>query len=40
MKKTDKTIGELFREATARTLELSVTDRIWELILDTILEIA
>ena len=35
-----ETIGELFREATAGTLELSVTDRIWELILDTILEIA
>ena len=35
-----ETIGKLFREATAGTLELSVTDRIWELILDTILEIA
>ena len=35
-----ETIGALFREATAGTLELSVTDRIWELILDTILEIA
>ena len=35
-----ETIGELFREATAGTLELSVTDRIWEIILDTILEIA
>ena len=35
-----ETIGELFREATAGTLELSVADRIWELILDTILEIA
>ena len=35
-----ETSGELFREATAGTLELSVTDRIWELILDTILEIA
>ena len=35
-----ETIGELFRETTAGTLELSVTDRIWELILDTILEIA
>ena len=35
-----ETIGELFHEATAGTLELSVTDRIWELILDTILEIA
>ena len=35
-----ETIGALFREATAGPLELSVTDRIWELILDTILEIA
>jgi len=35
-----ETIGELFREATAGTLELSASDRIWELILDTILEIA
>ena len=35
-----ETIGELFRETTAGSLELSVTDRIWELILDTILEIA
>ena len=35
-----ETIGELFRDATGNTLELSVTDRIWELILDTILEIA
>ena len=33
-------VGELFREATAGTLELSAADRIWELILDTILEIA
>ena len=35
-----ETVGELFREATAGTLELSASDRIWELILDTILEIA
>ena len=35
-----ETLGALFREVTADTLELSVTDRIWELILDTILEIA
>ena len=35
-----ETIGALFREATGNTLELSVTDKIWELILDTILEIA
>ncbi|MBR1879348.1 MAG: IS4 family transposase, partial [Prevotella sp.] len=35
-----ETIGALFREATAGTLELSASDRIWELILDTILEIA
>ena len=35
-----ETIGELFRDVTGNTLELSVTDRIWELILDTILEIA
>ena len=35
-----ETVGALFREATAGTLELSASDRIWELILDTILEIA
>ena len=35
-----ETIGALFRDATGNTLELTVTDRIWELILDTILEIA
>ena len=35
-----ETVGALFREATAGTLELSAADRIWELILDTILEIA
>ncbi|MBR5686864.1 MAG: IS4 family transposase, partial [Prevotella sp.] len=35
-----ETIGGLFRDVTGNTLELSVTDRIWELILDTILEIA
>ena len=35
-----ETIGALFREATGNTLELSASDRIWELILDTILEIA
>ena len=35
-----ETLGALFRETTGNTLELSVTDRIWELILDTILEIA
>ena len=35
-----ETAGALFREATAGTLELSAADRIWELILDTILEIA
>ena len=35
-----ETVGTLFREATAGTLELSAADRIWELILDTILEIA
>ena len=35
-----ETIGALFREATTGTLELSASDRIWELILDTILEIA
>ena len=33
-------VGTLFREATAGTLELSASDRIWEQILDTILEIA
>ena len=35
-----ETVGALFREATTGTLELSASDRIWELILDTILEIA
>lgn len=35
-----ETIGALFREAAAGTLELSAADRIWELVLDTILEIA
>ena len=35
-----ETVGTLFREATTGTLELSASDRIWELILDTILEIA
>ena len=35
-----ETLGALFRDVTGNTLELSVTDRIWELILDTILEIA
>ena len=35
-----ETLGALFRDVTGDTLELSVTDRIWELILDTILEIA
>lgn len=35
-----ETIGGLFAEVTENSLELSVTDKIWELILDTILEIA
>ena len=35
-----ETIGALFSEVTDNTLKLSVTDRKWELILDTILEIA
>ena len=35
-----ETIRALFREAAAGTLELSAADRIWELVLDTILEIA
>ena len=35
-----ETIGALFADATNESLELSVTDKIWELILDTILEIA
>jgi len=35
-----ETVGELFRDVTGNTLELSAADRIWELILDTILEIA
>ena len=32
-------IGELFIEATGNSLELSVADKIWKLILDAILEI-
>ena len=32
--------GALFRDTTGNTLELSASDRIWELILDTILKIA
>ena len=35
-----ETVGALFRETTGNTLELSASDKIWELILDTILEIA
>ena len=30
-------LGALFRDVVGNTLELSVTDRIWELILDSIL---
>lgn len=32
-----ETIGGLFSEVTGETLELSVTDKIWALMLDTIL---
>ena len=35
-----ETIGDLFADATDETLELSVTDKIWELILDAVLEMA
>lgn len=35
-----ETIGALFADATDETLELSVTDKIWELILDAVLEMA
>ena len=35
-----ETIGALFAVATDETLELSVTDKIWELILDAVLEMA
>ena len=35
-----ETIGELFTEANGNSLELSAADKIWELILDAILEIA
>jgi len=35
-----ETLGALFKEVAGEALELSVTDKIWELILDTILEIA
>ena len=34
-----ETIGALFAEVADEPLELSDTDRIWELVLDTILEI-
>ena len=34
-----ETLGILFNEATGNALELSVTDKIWELILDAILEV-
>jgi hypothetical protein len=35
-----ETLGELFNETTGNTLELSVTDKIWELNLDGVLEVA
>jgi hypothetical protein len=35
-----ETIGVLFRDVTGNTLDLSAADRIRELILDTILELA
>jgi hypothetical protein len=35
-----ETLGALFVKVADDTLELSVTDKIWELILDTILTIA
>lgn len=35
-----ETIGRLFVEVIHESLELFVTDKIWELMLDTILEIA
>lgn len=35
-----ETLGALFREATQNTLELSVTDKIWQLIMDAVLDIA
>ena len=35
-----ETVGALFRKTTTGTLELSAADKIWELILDNILEIA
>lgn len=35
-----ETFGELFRDVTGDTLESSVTDKMWELILDVILKIA
>lgn len=34
-----ETIGGIFREVSAEALELSVPDKIWKLILDTILTI-
>ncbi|OYP69754.1 hypothetical protein CIK98_00840 [Prevotella sp. P2-180] len=35
-----ETIGGLFAEVTNDTLELSVTDKIWALILDFVLQVA
>ncbi len=35
-----ETLGELFKDVTGETLELSVTDKIWKLILEAIVEIA
>lgn len=34
-----ESIGGIFREVSSETLELSVPDKIWKLILDTILAI-
>ena len=36
--KAYETIGGLFTEVTNDTLELSVTDKIWTIILDFVLE--
>jgi hypothetical protein len=35
-----ETLSTLFNENTGNTFELSVTDKIWELILDVVLEVA
>lgn len=35
-----ETVGGLFREVTRNTAELTITERIWEIIIDIVSEIA